>query len=95
VAKRREQRSGAGVRLQGLYEAGDWRRARAGARRLAEAGTAAGTGARTEAGARTDAERELAAEILRRLRPEPGAVAAAAAGVVLLGIVAALGLLGR
>ncbi len=87
MAKRREQRSGAGFRLQGLYEAGDWRRARADARRLAEAGTGAGAG--------TDAERELAAEILRRLRPEPGAAAAAAAGVVLLGIVAALGLLGR
>lgn len=81
MARRKEQRSGGEARLQGLYEAGDWRRARAEARRLAAEGA--------------DGERGLAAEVLRRLRPEPGAVAAAAAGLVLLAIVAALGLLGR
>jgi hypothetical protein len=81
VARRKEQRPGGEVRLLGLYESGDWRGAREEARRLAEGGT--------------DAERGLAAEILRRLRPEPGALAAAAAGVVLLATVAALGLLGR
>jgi hypothetical protein len=81
VAKRREQRSGAEVRLLGLYEAGDWRRARAEARSLAGAGS--------------EVDRALAEDVLRRLRPEPGAVAAAAVGLLLLGVVAAVGLLAR
>lgn len=68
------------MRLEGLYEAGDWRAARAEALRL-RSGPAG--------------ERPLAADLLRRLRPEPAAAAAAAIGLLVLGIVAALGLLVR
>jgi len=81
VARRREQRTGAEARALGLYEAGDWRAARAEALRLA--------------GSAAEGERALAEDLLRRLRPEPGAVAALAAGLVLLAAVAAAGLLGR
>lgn len=81
MAKRKEQRGADVVRLQALYDAGDWRDARRAARRLAESAS--------------EPDRILAAALLRRLRPEPAALLAASAGFVLLGVVAALGLFFR
>lgn len=77
---RKERRSPAASRVQGLLEAGDWRAAR----REAQRRIAAGGG-----------ERDALEAELRRLRPQPAGAAAAALGLVLLAAVAALGLLLR
>lgn len=81
MVRRERTRPGPARRLEALLEAGDHRAAAAEARRaLADAGS-------------DDEERRAARAVLASLRPEPGAVAAGLAGVlVALGtLLAALG----
>ena len=73
---KKERRGSPAARLEGLYDAGDWRAARAEALRLRD-----GPG-----------ERALADAGLERMRPDASAVWAAAAGLALLVAVALLGL---
>jgi hypothetical protein len=75
---RKERKSAADERLEGLLTAGDWRLARAEARALASSGP--------------EPEREAAARVLVRLRPGPTAVMAFVAGLLFLAAVAAAGL---
>ena len=75
---RKERRSAADERLEGLLAAGDWRQARIEALALASSGS--------------EAEREAAGRALARLRPGPTAVWAFAAGLTFLVLVAVAGL---
>jgi hypothetical protein len=75
---RKERRSAADERLEGLLTAGDWRKARVEAVALASSGS--------------DAEREVAARVLGRLRPGPTAVWSFVAGLAFLAAVAIAGL---
>ncbi len=75
---RKEQRTKAEVRVEGLLDAGDWRQARVEAAGLAASGTGG--------------ERAFAGRILSRLRPGPSAMLAFAAGLAFLALVAAVGL---
>jgi hypothetical protein len=75
---RKERKSAADERLEGLLTAGDWRLART------EAGVLASSG--------SEPEREAAARTLVRLRPGPTAVAAFVVGLLFLAAVAAAGL---
>jgi hypothetical protein len=75
---RKERKSAADERLEGLLAAGDWRLARTEARALASSGTGP--------------EREAAERALIRLRPGPTAVLAFVAGLLFLAAVAAAGL---
>jgi hypothetical protein len=75
---RKERRTAADERIDGLLAAGDWRQARV------EAGAMASSG--------TEAEREAATRALARLRPGPTAVWAFVAGLAFLAAVAAAGL---
>ncbi|HVP66869.1 MAG TPA: hypothetical protein VMT17_06370 [Anaeromyxobacteraceae bacterium] len=77
---KRDRKAGADLRLQGLFEAGDWRQARAEARRLRASSPEAEPAVR---------------EVVERMRPDPSAVWAGAVGVLLLAAVASLGLLHR
>ncbi len=73
---KKERRGGPGVRLEALYDAGDWWAARREALRLRDGGS----------------QDSLADAELLRMRPDRSAAWAAFAGVALLGAVAALGL---
>ena len=75
---RKERKSAAVERLDGLVDAGDWRTARAEVERLAASGD--------------EAERAAAATAKARLRPGPTAVLAFVAGLAFLAVVAAIGL---
>ncbi len=75
---RKEQRTKAEVRVEGLLDAGDWRQAREEASRLAAAGT--------------EGERAFAGPILSRLGAGPSAKLAFAVGLAFLALVAAVGL---
>jgi hypothetical protein len=75
---RKERKSAAAERLEGLLTAGDWRLARAEARVLASSGP--------------EPEREAAERVLVRLHPGPTAVMAFVAGLLFLAAVAAAGL---
>jgi len=77
---RKEKKAGPEVRLQGLFEAGDWGAAWGEARQLKASSAEAETAAR---------------DVEQRMRPDPSAVWAAAAGALLLAVVAAVGLFGR
>jgi hypothetical protein len=75
---RKERRSAADERLEGLLAAGDWRQARTEARALASSGS--------------EPERQAGERAIVRLRPGPTAVLALVLGLVFLAIVAAAGL---
>jgi hypothetical protein len=75
---RKEHRTAAEARLEGLLAAGDW----GGARALAGA----------LAASQSEAEREAAARALPRLRPGPSALGAFLVGLAFLAAVAAAGL---
>lgn len=75
---RKERKSAAEERLEGLLSAGDWRAARPLAEQLAASSV--------------EAEREAGSRGLLRLRPNPSAVQAFAAGLAFLLVVAVAGL---
>lgn len=75
---RKERKSAAEERLEGLLAAGDWHAARPLATQLA--------------GSNVEAERDAGLRGLERLRPGPSAVKAFAAGLAFLAVVAAAGL---
>lgn len=75
---RKERKSAAEERLEGLLGAGDWRAARPLATQLA--------------GSSNEAEREAGLRGQERLRPGPSAVLAFVAGLAFLAVVAAAGL---
>ncbi len=80
---RKERRPERTARLEALFERGDWRGARAEAGAML-ADPAAGEG-----------ERAAAEAAMRRLRPEPGALAVGAVGLVILAVAVVFGLLAR
>ncbi|HET6923523.1 MAG TPA: hypothetical protein VFI16_10295 [Anaeromyxobacteraceae bacterium] len=80
---RKERRPQRSARLEALLERGDWRAAGAEARALL-----------ADPGA-DEVEREAAEAARARLRPEPGALAVGAAGLVALAVAVVLGLLAR
>ena len=77
---RKERRPDRSARLGALLERGDWGRARADGRAILADPAA------------SEAERAAASEALRRLAPEPGALAVGAAGAAAFVLAAALGL---
>ncbi len=78
--ERRRERAG---RLEALLDGGDWRGAGAEARAILSDASAG------------EVERTAAEAARARLRPEPGALAVGAAGVILLAIAVVLGLVAR
>lgn len=75
---RKERKSAAEERLEGLFAAGDWRAARVQATQLA--------------GSSVEGEREAGLRGLARLRPGSSAVQAFAVGLAFLAVVAVAGL---
>ena len=80
---RKERTPERAARLQALLERGDWRGARGEAHALLADPSIAG------------ADRAAAEAAARRLRPEPGALAVGAIGLVVLAVAVVFGLLAR